>query len=154
MTLNASSENRFNLQFTTHSSLSDTVLSAQVPEITQTNVIIPYDGNQIKVSGDSTEIGELNLTMKLEEDWGNYIELFEWMEWNRLYANDPSKMKFDIIEHFILDAEYKPILSFQYGYVFPIVLEQISHTTMSQTGEELEFTVTMAVNTLILNKNI
>ncbi len=58
MDLTASSENRFNLQFTTYSSLSDTVLSAQVPEITQTNVIIPYEGNQIKVAGDNTEFGE------------------------------------------------------------------------------------------------
>ena len=154
MDLTASSENRFNLQFTTYKDLSDTVLSAQVPEITQSNVIIPYEGLQVKVSGDSEEIGELNLTMKLEENWDNYITIFEWMQWNKKYANDPANMIFDTIEYFILNAEYKPILSFQYGYVFPTVLTQIDHTTMTSTGDELEFTITFVVNSLKMNNVI
>jgi len=151
---NATSENRYFVQFNTYTDLNSSILSAQIPEITQPHTIVPYEGEQIKVPGDSREIGELSLTLKLEEDYNNYITIFNWLEYNRINANNPNELIFDTIEYFILDAEYKKMISFTYKHCFPTTIGQIDHTTMTTSGDELEIIASFQINSITLNKTI
>ena len=150
--VNATSENRFNVQFSNYKNISDSILSAQIPEISVPQTLVLYEGCQIKLAGDNREIGELTITFKLDENYSNYIELFEWINGN--FVGDSSTMTYDSVEYFVLDAEYRPIFSFTFLNVFPISLEQIDHQTMTATADELEFTCTFGVNDISYNSSI
>lgn len=151
---NATSENRFKIEFTDFKSLNATALSGQIPERSHTSTPVNFSGEIVKTPGDSSEIGELVIMFKLLEDYSNYITIYNWMQNNITNCNVPNLMQFDTIEYLILNAGYKPILSFTYGYVFPTVIDAIDHTSQTGTADELEFNVSFQVNTIKINSNI
>ena len=150
-TQTATSENRFNIQFMNNKELSKTVLTGQIPSFTHNHTLVMYAGEYVKMPGDNLEIGELTINFKLQENYENYIILYDWMQNNFLNANNSDLMEFDTIEYLILNAAYTPILSFTYGYCYPTVIEQIDHTTQTAGADELEFSVTFVVNTVVKN---
>ena len=152
---NASSENRYYLQFSNYSSLNDSILSAQVPEFSFPYTSSSYSGEIFKVPGDNITIGDMEITFKLDEDWENFLVIYKWMRDNNfVYANVKEEFIFDSVDYMILSPTYKPLFSFKMGNVFPVAISSIEHTSMSEEAKELEFTVTFAINTIDLKESI
>lgn len=148
--INATSENRFKINFTNYNSLNATAISGQIPEISQASTLVQYNGCEIKVPGDNYKVGDLNILFKLSEDYSNYLIIYNWIQNNRNAANnnDSSSIIYDTIDYMILDTRYKPILSFVYSDVFPVTIDQIDHTTQTASADELEFNVTFSVGSI------
>ena len=151
---NASSENRFKAIFTNHTELNDSILTGQIPSFTHPYTSTSYSGEIVKVSGDNITIGEITLTFKLDEDYTNYLSIYSWMMNNFTYANDIDNLIFDSMDYIVLNAKYNPVLSFSYGYMFPVDISEINHTTQSGEAQELEFSATFVINTIQLNESI
>lgn len=148
---NASSENRFQIIFNDKKELNESILAGNLPDISLNSIITPFSGKNIKISGDSLEIGEIIITFKLDEDYENYNKIYDWLMNNHVYANVPDSLEFDRIEYIILGPNYKPVLSFTFSYCFPTNISEIGHTTQSTGADELEFTTTFQINGIVKN---
>jgi hypothetical protein len=151
---NASSENRFKILFTNHTDLNDSILTGQIPGFGYPPSITQYYGENTKIPGDNYDVEDMVITFKLDEDYTNYLSIFSWINNNFTYANDVDNMIFDSIDYIVLNAKYNPIFSFSMGYVFPIAVSEIGHTTQSGEAQELEFSATFVINTIQLNESI
>lgn len=145
--MNYSSQNRFQALFSKFSSLNDSIIGGQIPEFNHLQTLANFNGEVVKVPGDTIQNSDITLKFKLEENYQNYITLYDWMLNNFTYANDFSKMQFDNIDYIILNSKYKPIFSFNYGYVYPTVISSINHETTTTDAEEIVFDVTFVINT-------
>ena len=144
--MNYSSQNRFQALFSKFSSLNDSIIGGQIPEFNHLQTLANFNGEIAKVPGDTIQNSDITLKFKLEENYENYITLYDWMINNFTYANDFSRMQFDNIDYIILNSKYKPIFSFNYGYVYPTVISSINHETTTTDAEEIVFDVTFVIN--------
>jgi len=151
MSQNSSSINRFNAQFTKFSSLNNSVIGGEIPDFTHMHTPTYYSGETVKIPGDNIEIGDVILTFKLDEDYQNYLSVYNWMMNNFENANNKDELIFDSMEYFILGVDYKPIFSFTYEYIFPTTISTIVHDVTTADAEEITFECTFCVNSFKKN---
>lgn len=142
----ASSANRFNIFFSTHKELNDSIISAELPSFGSSAVFIGNLGKGVKVPGDTLEIDEMTITFKLDENYENYQILVDWILNNIKNANAAQNLVFDTIDYVILGTSYKPLFVYNMQYVFPVSIGAIQHTTTTENAEELTFDCTFSIN--------
>lgn len=129
--------------------------SANLPKITLGSAIQPTPFTDIHHTGDKTLFDPLDITYMIDENMGNYLEIYNWMiglgfpkshdQFAKL-VNDPATrfMKSDrLLETglysdaslFILDSSNNPVVEVRFYDCFPVSLESLSFDLRVPTVE-------------------
>jgi len=108
----------------------------KLPGISTTPVIVPTPFVNLPRQGDHVKFGQFSISFKIDEDFYNYGEIFDWMkdsaklsfEDYQAISNQPSFSGNGIYSDCsltLLDSQNNPKISFQIKEAFPIYLSDI-----------------------------
>lgn len=130
------------------------VQSVTLPGITLPSTEQPTPFKKIPIYGDHIEYGDLSVSFKINEDLGNYIEIFDWItalgfpkEYPQ-YASIAERAKqiagegiYSDAYLMILSSNMQPVIRVDIEDLFPYALTDITMDSRDQDIEYVEATV-------------
>jgi len=150
MSENFSYENRFQVLFghEDFTTLNRKVIDVTLPSLNIGTTEQPTPIKRLYVPGDSLEIGEVNMTFLLDDDYDNYKIVLDWINTLRNFKEtDLERLVIDIAI-VLLDAKYKEVFTITCEDCFPYSISDIFLNQQIEETEPLKFLTTFKVNGL------
>lgn len=125
-----------------------------MPGLTLNAVPVPTPFKVINMAADKLEYGEFSVTFKVDEDMGNYLEIFDWMvgigfptkfdERKQLVANGQNSPGTGIFSDgtlMINSSAKNPNMEVTFIDLLPVSLSDLDFTTQASDVDYLEATV-------------
>jgi hypothetical protein len=150
MSENFSYENRFQVLFghEDFTTLNRKVIDVTLPSLNIGTSIQPTPIKDIFIPGTSLEIGEVNMTFLLDDDYANYKIVLDWINTLRNFKEtDLERLVIDIAI-VLLNAKYKEVFTITCEDCFPYSISDIFLNQQIEETEPLKFLTTFKVNGL------
>lgn len=150
---NFSFENRFKIMFGSDEfkTLDRNIIDITIPSITIGTIQQPTPIKDVFIPGDSLDIGEINMTFLLDEDYNNYKTILDWMNTIRDFRNiSLDRYVIDITIN-LLCAKYKSIFEINCEDCFPFNISDIFLNHQTVSPEPVRFLTTFKVNNIQWN---
>jgi hypothetical protein len=139
--------------------------SVTLPDLTLGDTLIQTSFKSLPMQGDTLEYGALTVKYKIDKDYQNYTDIFDWMEalgfpqkreqfsnflnsQNEEYGNSGLGGLYSDAILTTLSNKNNPILSFHFEGMYPSNLSGISYDTTVGSIEALTAEVTFAFQTM------
>ena len=147
---NLAYENRFHITFgsTELSGLERKAVDVTVPSVTIGTTPQPTQVKEIWIPGDSLDLGDLNWTFLLDDDWANYRTVVDWIQ--RLRSFTDVDLERDVVDISItlLTAKFKPAMTVSCRDCFPYSVSDVFLNQQVSTTDPVRFLATFKVNGL------
>jgi hypothetical protein len=127
--------------------------TANVPSLSQSEVLQSYGNRQAYIPGDTLEYGTFSVTFIVDEEMKNYIEMFEWIKKNADHNITQTKTsqgsheeKYKDITLSVLTAKNTINKQLRFIDAFPTELGELQFTTQDLAVEYLTCTTTFRYN--------
>lgn len=129
------------------------VQSATLPGVTLPSTDQPTPFKKIPVYGDHIDYGELSVSFKVNEDLGNYIEIFNWIrglgfpneypEYAELANQDPLTGEGIYSDAYlmVLSSNMQPVIRIDLIDIFPVSLSDLIFDSRDTQVDYIEATV-------------
>ena len=121
-----------NFQFTIENAplMSKKVVSTTLPNLSLGEITLPTRTVDYTMAGSKITFGKVLLDFILDEDFGNYMEIYDWMNYLRNPKNYPKfNEKYSDGTLIILNNTKNPIRQFKFIDMFPIELADVQFAT-------------------------
>lgn len=145
---NFSYENRFQITFGSpeHRGLERKVVDVTVPSVSIGATPQPTRIKDIYVPGDSIDLGDINMTLLLDDDWANYKSIVNWMQRLRNFKEVDLDRDVTDVSITLLDAKFKPVFAVNCRDCFPYNVSDVFLNQQVAAVEPVRFLVTFKVN--------
>jgi hypothetical protein len=127
------------------------VQSVSLPGISLPMIDQPTPFKTIPVPGDHITYGDISVTFKINEDLGNYIEIFNWIrdmgfpedysQYRRIASQPQGDGIYSDATLTILSSAMNPVMFIEIHDVFPVSLTSIEMNSRDTTIDYIESTV-------------
>lgn len=140
------------------------VTDANIPSFDLGFINVPTPFSNIKVPGDKPEWGSFRLTFKIDEDFANYLEIYNWLlnlgfpekfdQYASIAAMAPGTGQNTVSDGTlsILNSSMRPNMEIVLTDMFPISLSPVEFTTADSTINYVTATAEFKFTLLKFNK--
>lgn len=122
------------------------VQQVSIPGVTLGTATMPTPFQQIPIAGTSLTYGDLTLIFKIDEDLGNYLELYRWLEAISFpddFGQYPGEAEvYSDATLSVLNSAYKVKHQFVFRELFPVDLSGFSMMSTASDVDHVECTAT------------
>ena len=147
--------NRFRVLFLNedYKILDKTVISVMLPSVNTGLKLFTNPVKDIYYPGDSLEFSDLILTFRLDEDWGNWKKIMEWMEKNKEFHTTLQDITFSDVSIQLMDSKKNVIYSVELTDCFPFDVSSLSFSTQTDEISPMTFECVLKVNNMTISQS-
>lgn len=110
--------------------MSAKVVSTTLPNLSLGEILLPTRTIDYPAPGSKITYGKILLDFLLDEDFGNYMEIYDWLNFLRSPSNYPKfNEKYSDGTLIILNNNKNPIRQFKFIDLYPIELADVQFST-------------------------
>ena len=148
-------QNQFkvNIANDTYKSLSDSIIGISLPSLTLGTIGQPTPIKPIFLPNEVIEFENLTLTFLLDENFGNWKQIFEWINYlKNFHTLDGHRLVTDISIN-VLDNKLKYQFTIGLEDCFPVTLSELELSSQIIESEPVTFNSTFIVNNFYIDMN-
>ena len=145
---NLSYENRFHLAFGAQEfwGLETKAIDVTLPAVVIGATQQPTSVRPVWIPGDSIDLGDVNVTFLVDEDWTNYLRVIQWAQRTRNFDKVDLERVVTDMTIVLLDTKFKEAMSLTCRDCFPYSVSEVFLNQQVSSAEALRFLVTFKIN--------
>lgn len=132
--------------------LNSSIISCNVPSISASVIERRTVGTDLKYPGDKMQFDDFRINFKLEENYRNYLYLFQWMQNNVILDQIKKSEMFASGNLNLLTSKYEHVVSMLLSDILPYNMSEIEYDIKNNKSNILQFSASFAVNNMTIDQ--